>query len=140
QANAAFRSVEKKVVRQLMTDKGIRIDGRSATDIRALTAEVGVLPHTHGSGLFQRGETQVLSVLAPGTTRDAHRVNSLAQVEHKTFMHHSNKPPYSTGEAGRVGSPKRRGIGHGLLAERAIKPVLPDLAAWPYAMRIVSDV
>ncbi len=140
QAGAAFRSVEKKVVRQLVTETGTRIDGRGATDIRPLKADVGVLPHTHGSGIFERGETQVLSVLALGTTRAAQRIDSLDPVEHKLFMHHYNMPPYSTGEAGRVGSPKRREIGHGLLAERAIKPVLPDTDTWPYAMRIVSDV
>jgi polyribonucleotide nucleotidyltransferase len=140
QARNAFRSVEKKVVRKKIVDTGVRIDGRSATDIRGLSAEVGVLPRTHGSGLFQRGDTQVLSVLALGTTRDGQRVDSLDPVEEKLFMHHYNMPPYSTGEAGRVGSPKRREIGHGALAERAIVPVLPDQEQWPYAMRVVSDV
>jgi len=140
QARNAFRSVEKKVVRKKIVDTGVRIDGRSATDIRGLTAEVGVLSRTHGSGLFQRGDTQVLSVLALGTTRDGQRVDSLDPVEEKLFMHHYNMPPYSTGEAGRVGSPKRREIGHGALAERAIVPVLPDQEQWPYAMRVVSDV
>jgi polyribonucleotide nucleotidyltransferase len=140
QARNAFRSVEKKVVRKLVTSTGTRIDGRGTTDIRPLSAEVGVLSHTHGSGLFQRGETQVLSVLALGTTRDGQRIDSLDPVEEKLYMHHYNMPPYSTGEAGRVGSPKRREIGHGALAERAVKPVLPDQDTWPYAMRVVSDV
>ncbi len=136
----AFRTVEKKVVRRKVVDTGVRIDGRSPTDIRALRAEVGVLPATHGAGLFQRGDTQALSVLALGTTRDNQRLDTLDPVTEKYYMHHYNMPPYSTGEAGRVGSPKRREIGHGALAERAIKPVLPSLDTWPYAMRVVSDV
>ena len=139
QAGQAFRSVEKKIVRKMITETGTRIDGRSATDIRPLTVKVGLLDRTHGSGLFQRGETQILSVLALGTTRSAQRIDSLDPVEQKLYMHHYNMPPYSTGEAGRVGSPKRREIGHGLLAERALKPVLPDTDTWPYAMRVVSE-
>jgi polyribonucleotide nucleotidyltransferase len=140
QGKNAFRSVEKKVVRRMIVDEGVRIDGRGATDLRSVTAEVGVLPRSHGSGLFQRGETQVLSVLALGTTRENQRLDTLDPVEEKYYLHHYNMPPYSTGEAGRVGSPKRREIGHGLLAERAIVPVLPDLDSWPYTMRVVSDV
>jgi polyribonucleotide nucleotidyltransferase len=140
QASEAFRSTEKKVVRGLIVDEGFRIDGRSATEIRPLTAEVGVLPKTHGSALFQRGDTQVVSVLALGTTREGQRLDTLDPADEKLFMHHYNMPPYSTGEAGRVGSPKRREIGHGALAERAIVPVLPEQDEWPYAMRIVSDV
>src|SRR6056297_2579514 len=140
QAGEAFRSTEKKVVRGLIVDEGYRIDGRSTTQLRPLTAEVGVLPRTHGSALFQRGDTQVMSVLALGTTRDGQRLDTLDPQDEKLFMHHYNMPPYSTGEAGRVGSPKRREIGHGLLAERAIAPVLPDLDNWPYTMRVVTDV
>ncbi|MFP4311187.1 MAG: polyribonucleotide nucleotidyltransferase, partial [Nitriliruptoraceae bacterium] len=140
QAAEAFRSTEKKVVRRLIVDEGYRVDGRSVTELRPLTAEVGVLPKTHGSALFQRGETQVLSVLALGTTRDSQRLDTLDPQDEKLFMHHYNMPPYSTGEAGRVGSPKRREIGHGALAERALIPVLPDTDEWPYAMRVVSDV
>ncbi|MFP4234177.1 MAG: polyribonucleotide nucleotidyltransferase [Nitriliruptoraceae bacterium] len=140
QAAEAFRSTEKKVVRRLIVDEGYRVDGRSVTELRPLTAEVGVLPRTHGSALFQRGETQVLSVLALGTTRDGQRLDTLDPQDEKLFMHHYNMPPYSTGEAGRVGSPKRREIGHGALAERALIPVLPDTEEWPYAMRVVSDV
>ena len=140
QAGEAFRSTEKKVVRRLIVDEGFRIDGRSATQIRALTAEVGVLPKTHGSALFQRGETQVISVLALGTTREGQRLDTLDPQDEKLFLHHYNMPPYSTGEAGRVGSPKRREIGHGALAERALIPVLPEQDEWPYAMRLVSDV
>ena len=140
QAGEAFRSTEKKVVRRLIVDEGFRIDGRSATQIRALTAEVGVLPKTHGSALFQRGDTQVISVLALGTTREGQRLDTLDPQDEKLFLHHYNMPPYSTGEAGRVGSPKRREIGHGALAERALIPVLPEQDEWPYAMRLVSDV
>ena len=140
QASEAFRTTEKKVVRRLIVDEGFRIDGRSVTDLRGVTAEVGVLPMTHGSSLFQRGDTQVMSVLALGTTRDGQRLDTLDPEDEKLFMHHYNMPPYSTGEAGRVGSPKRREIGHGALAERAIIPMLPETDEWPYAMRIVSDV
>ena len=140
QAAEAFRSTEKKVVRGLIVDEGFRIDGRSVTEIRPLHAEVGVLPKTHGSALFQRGDTQVMSVLALGTTREGQRLDTLDPADEKLFLHHYNMPPYSTGEAGRVGSPKRREIGHGALAERALLPVLPEQEEWPYAMRVVSDV
>ncbi|MFW6009877.1 MAG: polyribonucleotide nucleotidyltransferase [Actinomycetota bacterium] len=140
QAGEAFRATEKKVVRRLIVDEGLRVDGRGVKDIRPLTAEVEVLDKTHGSALFQRGETQVLSVLALGTMREGQRLDTLDPHEEKLFLHHYNMPPYSTGEAGRVGSPKRREIGHGALAERAIVPVLPDTDEWPYAMRVVSDV
>jgi polyribonucleotide nucleotidyltransferase len=140
QASEAFRSTEKKVVRGLIVDEGFRIDGRSVTEIRPLTAEVAVLPKTHGSALFQRGDTQVVSVLALGTTREGQRLDTLDPADEKLFLHHYNMPPYSTGEAGRVGSPKRREIGHGALAERALLPVLPEQDEWPYAMRVVSDV
>jgi polyribonucleotide nucleotidyltransferase len=140
QASEAFRTTEKKVVRRLIVDEGYRVDGRGVTELRPVSAEVGVLPKTHGSALFQRGETQVLSVLSLGTTREGQRMDTLDPVDEKLFLHHYNMPPYSTGEAGRVGSPKRREIGHGALAERAIIPVLPDTDGWPYAMRVVSDV
>ncbi len=140
QASKAFRSVEKKVVRRKIVDEGVRIDGRKLDELRTITADVDVLPMTHGSAIFQRGETQALSVLALGTTRENQRLDTLDPVTEKYYMHHYNMPPYSTGEAGRVGSPKRREIGHGLLAERAIIPVLPDLDNWPYTMRVVTDV
>jgi polyribonucleotide nucleotidyltransferase len=140
QAGEAFRSTEKKVVRRLIVDEGFRVDGRGVKDLRQVTAEVQVLPRTHGSSLFQRGETQVMSVLSLGTTREGQRLDTLDPEDEKLFMHHYNMPPYSTGEAGRVGSPKRREIGHGALAERAIIPMLPEQDEWPYAMRVVSDV
>jgi polyribonucleotide nucleotidyltransferase len=140
QAKEAFRSLEKKVVRRLIVTEGFRVDGRGPRDLRPVSAEVGLLPLTHGSALFTRGDTQVLSVLALGTTREGQRLDTLDPDSEKLFMHHYNMPPYSTGETGRVGSPKRREIGHGLLAERAIVPVLPATADWPYAMRVVSDV
>jgi len=140
QAREAFRSVEKKVVRRLIVSEGFRVDGRGPKDLRPVAAEVGLLPLTHGSALFTRGETQVLSVLALGTTREGQRLDTLDPEDEKLYMHHYNMPPYSTGETGRVGSPKRREIGHGLLAERAIVPVLPSTEEWPYAMRVVSDI
>jgi len=140
QAREAFRSTEKKVVRRMIVTEGFRVDGRGPRDLRPVAAEVGLLPLTHGSALFTRGETQVLSVLTLGTTREGQRLDTLDPVDEKLYMHHYNMPPYSTGETGRVGSPKRREIGHGLLAERAIVPVLPNKEDWPYAMRIVSDI
>ncbi|MEX2562074.1 MAG: polyribonucleotide nucleotidyltransferase [Nitriliruptoraceae bacterium] len=140
QASEAFRTTEKKVVRRLIVEDGYRVDGRSPTQLRPVTADVGVLPLSHGSSIFERGETQVMSVLALGTTREGQRLDTLDPEDEKLFMHHYNMPPYSTGEAGRVGTPKRREIGHGALAERAILPVLPDIDEWPYAMRVVSDV
>jgi polyribonucleotide nucleotidyltransferase len=140
QAKEAFRTLEKKVVRRLITEDGTRVDGRGPKDLRALAAEVGVLSRVHGSSLFQRGETQVLNILALGMLRDAQRIDSLHPEEEKRYMHHYNMPPYSVGETGRIGSPKRREIGHGLLAERALLPVIPDESDWPYAMRLVSEV
>jgi polyribonucleotide nucleotidyltransferase len=140
QAGKAFRSVEKKVVRRKIVDEGVRVDGRKLDELRTVTADVDVLPMTHGSAIFQRGETQALSVLALGTTRENQRLDTLDPIVEKYYLHHYNMPPYSTGEAGRVGSPKRREIGHGLLAERALVPVLPELENWPYTMRVVSDV
>jgi polyribonucleotide nucleotidyltransferase len=140
QASQAFRSVEKKVVRKMIVSTKTRIDGRGLTDLRKVTCEVGVLPKTHGSAIFQRGETQSLSVLALGSTRDNQRLDTLSPVTEKYYMHHYNMPPWSTGETGRVGSPKRREIGHGMLGERALVPVLPPMDEWPYTMRIVTDL
>ncbi|MEU0878941.1 polyribonucleotide nucleotidyltransferase [Lentzea sp. NPDC005914] len=136
---AAFRSLTKKLVRQRILRDKVRIDGRGLTDIRDLGAEVAVIPRTHGSALFERGETQILGVTTLNMLRMEQQIDSLAPETHKRYLHHYNFPPYSTGETGRVGSPKRREIGHGALAERAIMPVLPKRDEFPYAIRQVSE-
>ncbi len=136
---AAFRSLTKKLVRQRILRDNVRIDGRGLTDIRDLGAEVAVIPRTHGSALFERGETQILGVTTLNMLRMEQQIDSLAPETHKRYLHHYNFPPYSTGETGRVGSPKRREIGHGALAERAIMPVLPKRDEFPYAIRQVSE-
>ncbi len=135
----AYRALTKKLVRQrILTDK-IRIDGRGVTDIRTLAAEVGVVPRVHGSALFQRGETQILGVSTLNMLGMEQRLDTLGPETSKRYMHNYNFPPYSTGETGRVGSPKRREIGHGALAERALVPVLPTREEFPYAIRQVSE-
>ncbi len=135
----AFRSVTKKLVRQrVLTDK-IRMDGRGLSDIRTLAAEVGYLPRVHGSAIFERGETQILGVTTLNMLRMEQQLDTLSPETRKRYMHNYNFPPYSTGETGRVGSPKRREIGHGALAERALVPVLPTKAEFPYAIRQVSE-
>ncbi|MGQ0803068.1 MAG: polyribonucleotide nucleotidyltransferase [Actinomycetota bacterium] len=136
----AFRSLQKEVVRRRIVTDGVRIDGRGTADIRPLAAEVGVIPTAHGSGLFQRGETQVLTVTTLGMSRMEQMLDTIGIDDRKRYMHHYNFPPFSTGETGRVGSPKRREIGHGALAERALVPVVPDAVEWPYTLRVVSDV
>ncbi|MGW0249378.1 polyribonucleotide nucleotidyltransferase [Nocardia goodfellowii] len=136
---AAFRSVTKKLVRQRILTDGFRIDGRGLADIRALSAEVAVVPRAHGSALFERGETQIMGVTTLDMVKMAQQVDSLGPETSKRYMHHYNFPPYSTGETGRVGSPKRREIGHGALAERALLPVLPSQEEFPYAIRQVSE-
>ncbi|HEX5096571.1 MAG TPA: polyribonucleotide nucleotidyltransferase, partial [Acidimicrobiia bacterium] len=136
----AFRSLQKNVVRTRIVNDGFRIDGRSPGDLRPLSAEVGVVPTAHGTGLFQRGETQVLSVTTLGMPRMEQMLDTITLDDKKRYMHHYNFPPFSTGETGRVGSPKRREIGHGALAERALVPVIPDAQEWPYTLRVVSDV
>src|SRR5437868_2115200 len=136
----AFRSLQKEVTRRRIVNDGIRIDGRGPADIRPLSAEIGVVPTAHGTGLFQRGETQVLSVATLGMPRMEQMLDTITLEDRKRYMHHYNFPPFSTGETGRVGSPKRREIGHGALAERALVPVLPQKEEWPYTMRVVSDV
>jgi polyribonucleotide nucleotidyltransferase len=141
QIKPAFRSLQKQVVRSRIVNEGLRIDGRGTTDIRPLSAEVDLLPTAHGTGLFQRGETQVLSVLTLGMPRMEQSIGlDELRGTTKRYIHHYNFPPYSTGETGRVGSPKRREIGHGALAERALVPVVPSQEEWPYVLRIVSDV
>jgi polyribonucleotide nucleotidyltransferase len=136
---AAFRSLNKKLVRQRILRDKIRIDGRGITDIRQLSAEVAIIPRAHGSALFERGETQILGVTTLNMLRMEQQIDSLSPETHKRYLHHYNFPPFSTGETGRVGSPKRREIGHGALAERALVPVLPKRDEFPYAIRQVSE-
>ena len=136
---AAFRALTKKSVRQRILTDHFRIDGRGVTDIRSLSAEVAIIPRTHGSALFERGETQILGVTTLDMVKMAQQIDSLGPETSKRYMHHYNVPPYSTGETGRVGTPKRREIGHGALAERALLPVLPSQAEFPYAIRQVSE-
>jgi len=136
---AAYRSVTKSLVRQRILRDKVRIDGRGLSDIRTLSAEVEVLPRVHGSALFERGETQILGVTTLNMLRMEQMIDTLNPENRKRYMHNYNFPPYSTGETGRVGSPKRREIGHGALAERAILPVLPAREEFPYAIRQVSE-
>jgi polyribonucleotide nucleotidyltransferase len=137
--SGAYRALTKKLVRQrILTDK-VRIDGRGVTDIRTLSCEVGVVPRVHGSALFQRGETQILGVSTLNMLGMEQRLDTLGPETTKRYMHNYNFPPYSTGETGRVGSPKRREVGHGALAERALLPVLPTREEFPYAIRQVSE-
>ncbi len=136
---AAFRSLTKKEVRARVLRDQVRIDGRGPRDIRPLTAEVGVLPRVHGSALFERGETQILGVTTLNMLRMEQALDTLSPEKSKRYMHNYNFPPYSTGETGRVGAPKRREIGHGALAERALIPVLPAREEFPYAIRQVSE-
>jgi polyribonucleotide nucleotidyltransferase len=137
--SAAFRSLTKKLVRQRVLKDKVRIDGRGLSDIRPLKAQVGVLPRVHGSALFERGETQILGVTTLNMLRMEQQLDTLSPETRKRYMHNYNFPPYSTGETGRVGSPKRREIGHGALAERALVPVLPSREDFPYALRQVSE-
>ena len=136
---AAYRSLTKKLVRQRILTDHFRIDGRGVTDIRALSAEVAIIPRAHGSALFERGETQIMGVTTLDMVKMAQQIDSLGPETSKRYMHHYNFPPFSTGETGRVGSPKRREIGHGALAERALMPVLPSVEEFPYAIRQVSE-
>jgi polyribonucleotide nucleotidyltransferase len=136
---AAYKSVTKLIVRGRILTEGVRIDGRGLADIRPLDAEVQVIPRVHGSAIFQRGETQILGVTTLNMLKMEQQIDSLSPVTSKRYMHHYNFPPYSTGETGRVGSPKRREIGHGFLAERALVPVLPSREEFPYAIRQVSE-
>ena len=139
QVSAAYKSVTKDVVRGRILREGKRMDGRGVADIRQLDAEVDVVPRVHGSAIFQRGETQILGVTTLNMLKLEQQIDSLSPITSKRYLHHYNFPPYSTGETGRVGSPKRREIGHGFLAERAIVPVLPSREEFPYAIRQVSE-
>jgi len=135
----AYRALTKKLVRQKILTEKVRIDGRGLADIRTLSAEVAVVPRVHGSALFQRGETQILGITTLNMLGLEQKLDTLAPEKTKRYMHNYNFPPYSTGETGRVGSPKRREIGHGALAERALVPVLPTREEFPYAIRQVSE-
>ncbi len=137
---AAVRSLTKTLVRRRMVDAGLRIDGRGVRDLRPVSAEVGVLPTAHGSGLFQRGETQVMNVLTLAMPRMNQLIDSLSPNNEKRYLHHYNMPPWANGETGRVGSPKRREIGHGALAARAVMPVVPKQEDFAYTLRLVSEV
>ncbi|HEX8805203.1 MAG TPA: polyribonucleotide nucleotidyltransferase [Acidimicrobiales bacterium] len=138
--SSAAKALLKKTIRRRIVEEGVRIDGRGPGDIRPLSAEVGVLPTAHGSGLFQRGETQVLNVTTLGMPKMDQLLDNLGNRDRKRYMHHYNMPPHANGETGRVGSPKRREIGHGLLAERALLPVVPGQDEFPYTLRLVSEV
>ena len=135
----AFEELLDEQFRTRILEDGVRPDGRALDEIRSLSAEVSLLPRTHGSGLFNRGETQILGITTLGSTGDAQKIDNLSPEQTKNFMLHYNFPPYSVGEAGRVGSPGRREIGHGALAERALSAVLPDLDDFPYTIRIVCE-
>ena len=137
---AAVKALTKQIVRRRIVEEGLRIDGRGPTDIRPLSAEVSLIPTTHGSALFQRGETQVLNVTTLGMPRMDQLLDTIGVDERKRYMHHYNFPPFSTGETGFMRGPKRREIGHGLLAERALFPVVPTFDEFPYTIRVVSDV
>jgi len=132
--------MKKDYIREQILEKGVRPDGRKLTELRELTAEVGILPRTHGSAVFSRGQTQVMSVATLGSESMGQLLESAEGEEEKHYMHHYSMPPYATGEAGRVGSPNRREIGHGMLAERALLPVIPSQEDFPYAIRVVSEV
>ncbi|MDE0867605.1 MAG: polyribonucleotide nucleotidyltransferase [Aquiluna sp.] len=139
QFSAAYKAVAKKAMRTRVLKEGIRIDGRGLSDIRLIDSEVGVIPRAHGSAIFQRGETQILGVTTLNMLKMEQQLDALTPEKSKRYMHHYNFPPYSTGETGRVGTPKRREIGHGALAERALMPVLPARDEFPYAIRQVSE-
>lgn len=139
EVSKAFGAVTKQVVRKRILTDQVRMDGRGLADIRQLSAEVEVLPRVHGSAIFERGETQIMGVTTLNMLKMEQQIDSLSPVTSKRYMHNYNFPPYSTGETGRVGSPKRREIGHGALAERAIVPVLPSREEFPYAIRQVSE-
>ena len=135
-----FKKLEKAIVRNDILDKGTRIDGRDLRTVRPILAEVGLLPRTHGSALFTRGETQALAVATLGTSDDEQFIDALQGTYKETFMLHYNFPPYSVGETGRMGSPGRREIGHGKLAWRAVRPILPGHHEFPYTIRVVSEI
>ena len=136
----ALYAVEKEVMRRHIIDKGIRPDGRKLTEVRPIWCEVGVLPRPHGSGVFTRGQTQVMTVATLAPMSEKQIIDGIGTEDSKRYMHHYNMPPYATGEAGRMKSPGRREIGHGALAERALLPVIPSEEEFPYALRLVSEI
>jgi len=138
-SKSLFNLIQKKTVRRVVIDEGIRIDGRGLTDIRPITVEVGLVPRAHGSGLFTRGETQALTVATLGASSDVQRLDTISPETEKRYIHHYNFPPYSTGENKPMRGPSRRDIGHGHLAERALLPVLPSHDEFPYVIRLVSE-
>ncbi len=140
QISAAIRSVTKDSVRKRIVEEEVRIDGRNPSEIRALSSDVGIIPTAHGSGLFQRGETQVMNVATLGTGKMDQMIDGIDPIDRKRFIHHYNFPPFSTGETGFMRGPKRREIGHGALAERALFPVVPNFEDFPYTLRLVSEV
>ena len=140
QYKEAFKQVEKQELRRLIVEKGLRADGRGLKEIRPVSCEIGLLPRTHGSALFTRGETQALAIVTLGTSSDEQKMDGLEGESYKSFMLHYNFPPFSVGEVSFLRGPGRREIGHGMLAERAIKAVLPDNETFPYTIRIVSDI
>ncbi|HEX2911774.1 MAG TPA: polyribonucleotide nucleotidyltransferase, partial [Chloroflexia bacterium] len=140
EAEKSFDALMKEEVRTAITNEGIRPDGRAVDEIRPIACEVGILPRTHGSGLFTRGQTQVLSITTLGTSGEEQTIDGIGLEESKRFMHHYNFPPFSTGEVKRLRGPSRRDIGHGALAERSLAPVIPDENDFPYTIRIVSEV
>ncbi|MGH2685040.1 MAG: polyribonucleotide nucleotidyltransferase, partial [Actinomycetota bacterium] len=135
-----FKDLQKNAMRRRIIEEGVRIDGRGPEEIRPISSDVGLIPRAHGSALFQRGETQVLNVSTLGMLRMTQMIDTLDPEESKRYMHHYNFPPFSTGETGFMRGPKRREIGHGALAERALIPVIPPEGEFPYALRLVSDV
>lgn len=138
--DAILYNLMKEILRDKIINKGIRPDGRTHTQIRPIWSEVGILPRTHGSAVFTRGQTQVMTIATLGTIGDGQTLDGIGEEEFKRYIHHYNMPPYSTGEVKRLGSPGRREIGHGALAERALLPVIPDESVFPYSIRLVSEV
>ena len=136
----AFQSIKKRVVRERIVNEGVRIDGRGTGDLRPVSSEVDLIPTAHGSGLFQRGDTQVMNVTTLGMGRMDQMIDGIDPIDRKRYMHHYNFPPFSTGEPGFMRGPKRREIGHGALAERAVFPVIPSMDEFPYTLRLVSEV
>src|SRR5690606_10371332 len=137
---AAYDEAEKQIIRERILNQGKRPDNRKVYEVREITCEVDIAPRAHGSGLFTRGETQVLTLATLGTPKEAQELDNLGGMDSKRYMHHYNFPPYSTGETKRLGGQSRREIGHGALAERALEPVIPDEKTFPYTIRMVSEV